>query len=402
MPWLRRWLTPARLRYALLTGGVLWGAWILSLLLGQGWVDAAGQPIGTDYLQFYAAGYTVRTGQSDRLYDIDWQAALEREIIGPELTSYHAFITPPFLAWAFVPLSLLSYPVSYAVWSAIGLVLLWLSVMLLSEAPVLRTYLWALTFFPVFAAISFGQNALLTLFLFIATYRLWRRGHCLAAGLVLSLTLYKPQLALGIAVLWALDLRRSWMALVGLAAGGFALATLSFGLLPDASWAYVAFARTILPDLPSWQAFPIWHLHTVRGFWRLLLPGARVVADALTGVLAVAGLWGFVQLKHRVPARLDLHFAGATVLSLWLTPHAMIYDLALLLIPAWVLWYADKGLQHRWRALFAVTWLAVLLSGPLTHMQLQVAPLALQVSVPVLAWVYLRVYRSLTHSLVTT
>ena len=105
MAMLRRFLVPRRLRYAWIAGGALWVAWLLSVLLGPGKLDLAGTPVGTDYLQFYAAGTTVRIGESSHLYDIPYQMKLEQEIIGPGLTSYHAFITPPLLAWRFVPLS---------------------------------------------------------------------------------------------------------------------------------------------------------------------------------------------------------------------------------------------------------------------------------------------------------
>lgn len=189
LTWFARWLTPPRLRYAWITAGVLWAAWLLSVALGPGNLDLAGQPVGTDYLQFYAAGRTLACGESARLYDRAYQAALEKEIIGPGLTSYHAFITPPFLAWFFVPLVALPYGPSFAVWSVLGLVFLWCSLCLLGVAAPARAWLWALTFFPVFAVISFGQNALLSLLLFSVVYRLWTAKRPFLAGLACSLTL---------------------------------------------------------------------------------------------------------------------------------------------------------------------------------------------------------------------
>ena len=114
MAMIRRFLVPRRLRYAWIAGGALWAAWLLSVLLGPGKLDLAGTPIGTDYLQFHAAGTTVRIGESSQLYDAAYQMELEQEIIGPGLTSYHAFITPPFLAWLFVPFSMLGYTASFA------------------------------------------------------------------------------------------------------------------------------------------------------------------------------------------------------------------------------------------------------------------------------------------------
>jgi len=331
---IRRFLVPRRLRYAWIAGGALWAAWLLSAVLGPGKLDLAGTPIGTDYLQFYAAGTTVRIGESAHLYDIPYQVKLEQEIIGPGLTSYHAFITPPFLAWLFVPFSMLDYTTSLALWSLVGLLLLWLSLVLLKVSIPSRAFVWSLTFFPVFAAISFGQNALLTLFIFAAACRLWRDGRVFLAGVVLSLALYKPQLIVGVAFLWLLDFPTSWRALLGLALGGTVLVAVSFGLTPEAGIAYLEFARTTLPDLANWQDFPIWHLHTFRGFWRLLLPWWPCLGDVLTIVLSGGAVWGFVRFARRFRAQKTLLFAAGVVLSLCLTPHAMIYDWSLLLIPA--------------------------------------------------------------------
>lgn len=390
---LTRWLTPRRLTYAWITAGILWGAWLLSLALGAGNVDLAGQPIGADYLQFYAAGRTVAHGESARLYDTAYQAELEQTIIGPALTSYHAFITPPFLAWLFVPFAALPYRLSFAAWSVLGLGLLWGSLRLLDIASPRRAFLWSLTFFPVFAVISYGQNALLSLLLFSVAYRLWREERPFAAGLVCSLTLYKPQLCLGLAILWLLNWRRDGRALLGLGLGGGALAALCFGLMPEASRAYVNFARTVLPDLPSWQEFPIWHLHTVRGFWRLLLPAWPWLADGLTLIAAAVGVWGFARWERRFRSQPGLAFGAAIALTLWLTPHAMIYDWALLLLPALFLWEGAPYFRDRWRVLFALVWLGAFLSGPLTYAQLRVSPIAVQMSVPLLALALYRAYR---------
>ena len=200
----RPFLNARRLGYAWIAGGMLWGGWLISLALGPGHLDLAGHVVGTDYLEFYAAGMTVRLGESAQLYDIAYQTQLQQAIIGPQLRDYYGFITPPFLAWLFAPLSALPYLWSFALWSALGLAALWLSLRLLAPDP-RRAGLWALTFFPVFAAISYGQNSLLSLLLLSLVYRLWRRGHGWAAGLTASLLLYKPQLLLGVALLWLLE-----------------------------------------------------------------------------------------------------------------------------------------------------------------------------------------------------
>jgi hypothetical protein len=386
---INRLLTPQRISYAWVAGAAMWLGWLVSIWLGPGKVDLARQVIGADFLQFYAAGQTLRQGNSAQLYDTEFQFKLEQAIIGPELVNYHAFITPPFLAWLFVPLSLLPYTLSFAIWSLLGLLLLWLSLRWLGQAN-LKTFGWVLTWYPLFASITFGQNSLLSLGILCLVYALWRKDRLWQAGLVASLILYKPQLALGIGVLWLLNWRRDWKALLGLAAGGAVLAGLCFALLPDASLAYVHFARTVLPDLPSWEQFPLWHLYTVRGFFRLLLPetvpGFKLLADGLSTLLALLGIWVFYRFWQRTPGKIDLHYAAAICLTIWITPHAMVYDWAVLLIPALLLWGFNPGLRRVLRPLFTLVWLAAFLSSPLTAVQLKFLPLAVQISVPVLAY----------------
>ncbi len=375
-----------RLRYAFWLAAALWGAWLLSLGLGlvlhRGYLDLAGQALGTDFLQFYAAGRTLLMGESARLYDFEFQAALERSIIGPELSSYHAFITPPLLAWLFVPLAALPYPLSFALWSLLGLAALAFSLQALAPSRFSWQRLaWALTFFPVFASISFGQNSLISLALLSCTYFLWLREKPFAAGLVLSLILYKPQLAIGVAGLWLWNWRRDYRALVGLGLGAGLSAVISWFTLPEASLAYLKFAQDVLPNLPAWQDFPIWHLHTLRGFWRMLLPMG--LADGLWVAGVSLGLAGWAWMLRRLEAP-TLRFAMAIWLTLWITPHAMIYDWALWLIPGILVWETCVLARGRLLPSYIALWLVSLLSGPLAYLQWQAWHRALQLSLPIL------------------
>ena len=101
MPWwstFDRRLNPTRLSYAWLAGSALWIGWFLSLLLGAGKFDLAGQVAGTDYVQFYAAGSTLQRGEGAHLYDFEYQKKLEQDIVGKTFGGWHVFTTPPL--WA--------------------------------------------------------------------------------------------------------------------------------------------------------------------------------------------------------------------------------------------------------------------------------------------------------------
>jgi hypothetical protein len=393
---LNRWLTPARQNYAFLLGGALWIAWLVSVLSGRGNLDLAGQIVGTDYVQFYAAGQTLLRGESARLYDFAYQKDLETAISGEPFEGVHAFITPPFLAWLFVPFAALPYRLSFALWSLAGLLLLWFSLRGLGARQPGRAFAWALTWFPVFASVSFGQNSLLSLGIVALTYFLWQRQRPLLAGLTLSLALYKPQLALGIGLLWLLNWRRDGRALLGLGLGGAILGGLCFGLLPEASRAYLQLAQTVLPTMLETKGFPLWNAHTLRAFFLLLFPPWPGLASLMAAVLSLGGIAftvRFWQQRRQNPA---LAFAGAVCLTIWITPHAMIYDWALFLIPAVILWQHHLKERQRWRVLFAGLWLVTLFSGPLTLGQQRLLPVAVQISLPMLALALYNAYRALT------
>jgi len=388
-------LTSRRLSYAWIAGGALWVAWLLSTIAGPGNMDLAGQVIGTDYLQFYASGVTLQQGQTANLYNFEFQSQLEQSIAGPGLTSYHAFLTPPFMAWLFLPLTRLPYSWSFVAWSLLSFMFLWGSLKIIGSTHTLKIFVWALTWFPIFASISFGQNSLLSLFLFCLVYGLWRKDKRLAAGLVSSLLLYKPQMVLGIGLLWLLDWRRDWKALLGLSLGGATLAGLSFWLMPDASRAYLDLARTFLPGLIYRDQFPLWHLHALRGFWILLFPGQVWLAEGLSLILSAVGVIAFFFFRRFRRSEPDLLFAAAICLTIWITPHAMIYDWSILLIPAVLFWQALPRLRHFLKPLYVLIWIVTLLSGPLVYGQLKILPVAVQVSVPVLFFVYLTAYKKM-------
>jgi alpha-1,2-mannosyltransferase len=395
-------LTPRRMTYAWIAGIALWSAWLISVLFGPGNMDLAGQVIGTDYLQFFTAGETIRQGQSANLYNFAFQSQLEQTIAGPGLINFHAFITPPFLAWLYVPFTVLPYSWSFLVWSVLGFLLLWGSIKLIPSDQPNKSFLWALTWFPIFAAVSFGQNSLLSLFLFSFTFWLWKKEKYLSAGLASSLLLYKPQMVLGLGILWLLDYRQSWKSLLGLVGGGAILASLSFWFLPDASRAYLNLVRTVLPDLIYQKEFPIWHLHSLRGFWILLLPGQRFLAEGLSFVLSAIGVIGYFLFWRKNQTNKRLLFAAAICLTIWISPHAMIYDWSILIIPAVIFWQSFPLLKPLFKVLYALIWIATFISTPLTVAQLKFLPIALQISLPILGISLILAIRSINKGQTTT
>ncbi len=371
---INRLLTPRIMKYPWIAGGTVWLAWVVNLVKGVGTRD-----IGGDFLTFYIAGKMVRTGQGAALYDLAAQNTMRQAIFStPSLAPY---FYPPLYAWLFVPFSWLSYAPAAILWMALNLGCLWLSVRLLAPNHP-WAFGWALTFIPAWAAIAAGQTSAITLLLLSLVYILWQQERLWAGGLVCSIMIYKVPLLSGVVLLWLFEWKRDWRALIGLILGGGLLASLNLSLAPQASLAFVKFSS----ELPSWirtQGFPFSGFFSVRGFWLLLLPGHPTWADSLYLACVGMALLGLHRFWCQQRADRAIMFAGAICFTLLVTPHAFMYDWAILLLPAILLW---QKRTHDWREVFALVWFATLVSSTLTTLQLKLLPFAVQVSVPVLAF----------------
>jgi len=147
------------------------------------------------------------------------------------------------------------------------------------------------------------------------------------------------------------------------------------------------------------EGFPLWHAHTFREFWLLLMPGIPALSDALALLSTGTGIVVFILFWRKLRCEPALLFAGAICLTLWITPHAMIYDWSILLIPAVLLWEKRPTLRKLWKVLFALVWAATFLSEPLTLVQLKILPFAVQVSIPMLLFAFYNTYRNVMVSL---
>src|SRR5262245_13014549 len=210
-------LAQERLILARLAGAAVWVAWLGSLAAG-GWLfDAVGHRLGADHVQYHVVGRLVAEGRVADVYDAEVMRERQAEVGGPAWQGYLPFRYPPFYALCFAPTSRLPYEASFLLWTALGLLALVLAGRLLDAGDLGRWLGWAVCFYPVFAAVSFGQNSLFSLLLVAGAFAPWRRGAPLAAGLVAGLLLYKPQLLVGLGVFWLLAGRRGALALAGIA-----------------------------------------------------------------------------------------------------------------------------------------------------------------------------------------
>jgi hypothetical protein len=386
-----------RIWIALAAGCVPWLVWIGGLVYTGGTKDLSGNLVGADHLAFYHAARLIRDGESYRLYnygelrDISYQQAL----IGWDWNGFEAYRNPPFYALLYVPTAGLSFYTSFAIWTAISFALFALAIFLLRAEQPARCFLWSFTFYPVFATISFGQNTFISLAIFAAVYRLLSNERPFAAGLVAGLLWFKPQLVLGLFIWWAFQPKRFARSWVGVVVTGCVLTAVSLLVVPYGSRSFVLTLRSNM----GFAEFGSWNVVNPKAFFAMLLPGLPEVYWLLAvgcSIASIAVAWG---VKRRSGAPVAVMFPVAVFLSLWASPHALVYEWALLVAAAVVLWDRFPASRDVWLCLFALAWLGLAITTSLARSQIGAGwPVVVQVGVPVLGVVGWRAARELARS----
>jgi hypothetical protein len=389
----RRWLAVA-------AGVLVWGVWLGTLALGGWEYDVIGQIVSVDHLAFYSPARMIREGRERSIYDHAELFEYQRDLFQPgKWNEFEAYRNPPFYALLYYPTAGLPYWVSAWVWNGVSLACLLLGVQWLGARRPWIAAGWAATFLPVFAAVSYGQNSLLSFAVLCGAFRLLAAGRPFAAGLVAGLLWFKPPLLLGLVVWGLLDIRRLWPAAVGVVVCGAALTLGTYPIVPGAWEGFFATLR----DNMGFANFDWWKMHNARSFWRLLLPGTGPLPTALWLATAGLGLWGFVRVWRRQRDNLPAVFGASVLLMLWASPHTMVYEWSLAVVPAVLWWTHLPRYRDAWLVLFAVGWVALFVGTDFGRVQDWLMrkklgmdpPVIFQVSVPLLAWVGWRAVRLL-------
>jgi len=205
------------------------------VLTAHGAVDSRGEPIGTDFSNFWSASKLALMGDPAAAYDMARQYAVQKQEFGPQ-TGFYPFFYPPIYLLICYPLAALPYLTALAIWVvttawAYQAVVRRIGQGVVGLVPVLA--------FPaVFVSVGHGQNALLTTaILGAAALSLDRRP--IVAGILLGLLAFKPHLAV-VAPLMLLAAGR-WRAFAASAVTACALALVSLGVFGLEAWkAFIA------------------------------------------------------------------------------------------------------------------------------------------------------------------
>jgi len=346
-------LRPTVIAWAVL--GSIVASFLLVVAAADGASSLAGR-VGGDFPAFYGAGSIIADGDAEDLYDIERQQQAQRGLHEDEVDVLF-FAYPPPVAGAYSALARLPYVPAYVLHTTLMAAALvaafWLVRPLLPRRRPHGSVLAAaaITFLPTFMAVTLGQNSAIVVLLVAASWRYASDDRDVLAGLALGLLLFKPQYAVPLVGLHLVRGRWRVVAASGATALGWWLAGAA---MLGASWTsrwldQVAEFNAVDAEVNGRNAVS-W-----LGIAEHALGVGSPVALVLGYGLALATAAGLVLLWWgRTDDQLGLPMAAAAAGILLISPHAMFYDAALLLVAVAALASAGR-LPSRW--VLAAGWL---------------------------------------------
>jgi Glycosyltransferase family 87 len=268
------------------------------------------------------------------------------------------FVSPPPFAWLVLPFAPLGPAGATYAWLALSVAALvaawWLAAPERRSMPGALWLLGALAWYPVLYGLSLAQPDLLILFLAALAWRLAEANRPYTAGVVLGLSVIKPQLLLFLPVVLLTSGR--WKIALAWAATAAVLALASLVVIGGQGWSdYLAL-------LDEAQHVTNNHYFTLE--W-LLGPGTlSYVAQGVVVAAAVIGAYLNRRSSHGRIFALGL-VATAIGATYW-----HLQDFTILVLAAWLFW--REGLSMPLRLLLLVVAIAGEFAWPLTPLPILV------------------------------
>ncbi|MEI6085263.1 MAG: glycosyltransferase family 87 protein [Verrucomicrobiota bacterium] len=249
--------------------------------------------LGGDFPAFYVAGEILNQSNRDRLYDLQFQKDLYRELM-PALANDRIlpYASPPFLTILYRPLAALPYAWAFVIWVIVSVGLFVVGLRLVTESRGLDVWLLAFSFEPlVFETCLGGQMAAIGFVALALALQGERRGRPWQTGLALALCWFKLTW-----LIWfvpALLFGRRWRELAGFVAGTLGLAGFSVWVVGvEGCRAYLGLLRNYATaQTGSETYFQTWKFVDVMSCARLL-GGGTLSRPALAIAVTLAAAWG--------------------------------------------------------------------------------------------------------------
>jgi len=309
----------------------------------------------SDFSSFYTAGMIARKRPARELFSWKTQAEFQRAVVPSVRSAPLLFNHLPYEALIFIPLSYLSFSAAYDAWFVLRMV-----GFLIGCALVIRHLRklvpWAMWFamaalaFPALVELVIGQDTMLLFLSYAIAFDSFERKKPFHAGFVLALSLFKYQLVLPFIL--AFVRKKARLTLAGFASGAVLILAVSLMMIgPAGARAYVSLVHSQMWNMPEAAAasgptmMPNGRGLIFAAFGKL---AERTTLDILTIAVSAVLLLGTVTYLSgwywNDRRKMRLAFCTMVVVTLLVSYHAHIYDLTMLIIPAFVI--AEYGVEQ--------------------------------------------------------
>lgn len=292
-----------------------------------------------DFVLYYSGAKIINDGNGAQLYNLEVQREYQKEFAGGDKDWDLPFNHPPYELLPLLILAKFSFPVAHALWAAINILLLVVSlVRLFPFVDARHRVLFALmlfAFFPTITALKMGQDSIITTFLLVETFVSLRCKRYVTAGGLLALGLYKPQFVLPLIGIFLLH--RRWSSIFGFLSTGLLLGAISLAMV---GWdGLMGLFSLWLPMIQ--RGHVVWPelMTNLRGlvYMTLHLSGLTEATNVVTLGLSTLTYLITLQLWPRNTEEQNelfhLRFALAVLMTALVSFHLYSYDGTLLVIP---------------------------------------------------------------------
>ena len=319
----------------------------LVILYVLSWVDVVSDPTqltGSDFMAFYAAGRSMLEHTPAAAYDLTYIKANEENVAGFKTDAQGVFpyMHPPFILPVLWFIAHFDYVLSYYLWGFLVLVLCMLNAQIAinlfsSTNGLNRIALWAGTFlfFPLFISLVNGQDSALLLLGAMLWYYGFAQNSNRIAGLGLALTTIRPQIALLLAVPMIFNARSRkvwWWFCIG---SGF-LVVFSIAILGQEGVRNFINILSVSASGEGYKINEVAMVNLIGMVKRLNLSFDAATIRTVGWMGSLAGLIILCLVWGKAPAITDKHISLAVLVALFTSPHLHYHDLALLVIPIFV------------------------------------------------------------------
>lgn len=304
----------------------------------ESWGIVLWRPGYADFGNYYLYANVGLHQGWNHLYDLAAQRQEWLRLGGADVIPWFPIIYPPPLAWLAVPFTPLPLPVAYACWTACltGCVIVAWRLVMPARSRLTRWSALAamLAVMPVLYALLLGQILILELAVIAAVWWLVSRGREVPAGILLTVLVFKPQIAFLIPV--ALLIIGRWRTVAIWLTGSALIALVA--LLTTGIDGLRDYASRVSDAASTPPQFFVPTQFTLAGLF-----GHGILTIAVAGLLVALTIAVVYRHRGEAPA---VPIACALVGSMLVTPYLHQQDLATLLLAGAI---ALRGRLDRWQ-----------------------------------------------------